>query len=280
MRKRLNAVRRRYQRTKNNEELREYRKNIYYEEKTRYQITIKNEKLKSWKESCSMAPCTNPWNAVYKLARNKSNRSLSMTTLQRPDGSFTSDLNETVKAVIDYLIPKDEKTDDTDYHKRIRAQAEEPILTADDRDCTPSEVKNAIDDLKLKKAPGEDGITAEIYQRVFKFFPIFIYTLYNECLRKGCFPKKWKKVKIIPITKPGKENSTEVSKFRPISLINMEGKILEKILINRIMHHVHTNNLMNQNQFGFTPKKNAIDAAIAVKEYIEEGLRERHHNTS
>jgi hypothetical protein len=40
-RKRLNALRRRYQRTKNNEELREYCKNIYYEEKTKYQATIK-----------------------------------------------------------------------------------------------------------------------------------------------------------------------------------------------------------------------------------------------
>jgi len=40
-------------------------------------------------------------------------------------------------------------------------------------------------------------------------------------------------VKIIPITKPGNENSTEVSKFRPISLINTAGKVLEKLLINR-----------------------------------------------
>ena len=59
----------------------------------------------------------------------------------------------------------------------------------------------------------------------------------------------------------------------------MGGKVLGKILINRIMHYVYNNNLMNQNQFGFTPKKNAISAALAVKEYIEEGLRERHHNT-
>jgi len=47
-------------------------------------------------------------------------------------------------------------------------------------------------------------------------------------LRESSFPKKWKKVKIIPITKPGKENSTNVSKFRPISLINVGGKVLEK----------------------------------------------------
>jgi hypothetical protein len=43
-------------------------------------------------------------------------------------------------------------------------------------------------------------MTGDIYQRVYKQFPTFIYTLYKECSRKCCFPKKWKKVKIIPIT--------------------------------------------------------------------------------
>jgi hypothetical protein len=52
------------------------------------------------------------------------------------------------------------------------------------------------------------------------------------------------------------------------------GKVLEKSLINRIMHFVYRNELMNRNQFGFTPQKSAIDAAIEVKEYLEEGLRE------
>jgi hypothetical protein len=68
---------------------------------------------------------------VYKLARNKTKKSLPMTTLQRPDGSFQSDLNETVQIMTDYLIPKDEQIDDTDCHKQIRAQTERPILTAD-----------------------------------------------------------------------------------------------------------------------------------------------------
>jgi hypothetical protein len=48
------------------------------------------------------------------------------------------------------------------------------------------------------------------------------------------------------------------------------------MLINRIVHHVHSNNLLNHNQFGFTPKTSAIDAALAVKEYLEEGMREGH----
>jgi hypothetical protein len=54
------------------------------------------------------------------------------------------------------------------------------------------------------------------------------------------------------------------------------GKVLEKLLINRIMHHIYSNNLMNPSQYGFTPNKNATDAALAIKEYTEEGMREGH----
>jgi len=49
---------------------------------------------------------------------------------------------------------------------------------------------------------------------------------------------------------------------------------LEKLIINRIMHHVYTNDLLNHSQFGFTPKKSTTDAAMAVKEFAEEGLKQ------
>ena len=73
-----------------------------------------------------------------------------------------------------------------------------------------------------KKAPGEDGITGEIYKSAMEILPRYITAIYNGCLRRGNFPKRWwKRGKIIPITKPGKEKSEDVSKFRPISLLNM-----------------------------------------------------------
>ena len=52
--------------------------------------------------------------------------------------------------------------------------------------------------------------------------------MYNGCLRKGVFPEIWKKAKIMPITKPDTQNSQDVTKYRPISLLNIGGKILEK----------------------------------------------------
>jgi hypothetical protein len=72
--------------------------------------------------------------------------------------------------------------------------------------------------------------------------------MYNGCLRRVVFPKRWKTVKLIPIVKPGKENSDKVSKFRPISLLDKGGKVLEKLLINRINHHVFSYDLMSKNQ--------------------------------
>ena len=101
-------------------------------------------------------------------------------------------------------------------------------------------------------APGEDGIIGEVYKSAFEIFPKYLTAIYNCCLRIGEFPKRWKKAKLIPSVKPGKENSNNVSKFRPISLLNIGGKVLEKLLINRI-NYIFTNDL-NNNQYGFTPK--------------------------
>jgi uncharacterized Ntn-hydrolase superfamily protein len=95
------GLRRRYQRTTNNDDLRESRKNQYHDEKKKYQAAIKTEKIKSWKEFCNLTSSMNPWNAVYKLALNKAKRSQTLTTLQKPDGSLTTDINETVTYTLD-----------------------------------------------------------------------------------------------------------------------------------------------------------------------------------
>ena len=85
MRKRLNALRRRYQRTRNIEELRQQRKTQYLEGKAIYAATIKKKQISSWKEYCNMTSSTNPWNEVYKLAAGKRKNNAQLTTLRKPD---------------------------------------------------------------------------------------------------------------------------------------------------------------------------------------------------
>ena len=95
---------------------------------------------------------------------------------------------------------------------------------------------------------------------------------YNACLRTGRFPVNWKIAKILPIAKLGREKSADTSKYRPISILNTEGKVLEKLLSKRITHHLYTTEYINENKYGFTPEKNTVDAAMQVKQYLENHL--------
>jgi hypothetical protein len=94
----------------------------------------------------------------------------------------------------------------------------------DDRDFTTEEIRQVIKSIDYKKAPGEDGITSKIRMWTFESFTKLVTSIYNGCLRKGCFPKRWKRARILPIIKPVKVNCNDASKYRPISLLNVGGR--------------------------------------------------------
>lgn len=275
LRKKVNALRRRFQRTKINT-IRQERREQYLETKRYYQAKLQQEKLASWKKFCTIDGRANPWNVVYKLAAGKINSPPSLTTIQKPDGTYTADIESTLDYMLDYFVPADSLKDDNEHHYEIRKQIMEPMDAADDKNFTQQEILNVIKNFNPRKAPGEDGITSDILLNVFTKFPSLVTMIYNKCLSTGCFPKRWKKSIIIPIIKPTKDKCEDASKYRPISLINTGGKVLEKLLIDRILHHAFSNNLLNNNQFGFTPQKGTVDAAMAVKEFIQRNISERN----
>jgi hypothetical protein len=101
--------------------------------------------------------------------------------------------------------------------------------------------------MKQNKAPGEDGVTSDILHRAFNLLPKSTTAMYNGCLRTACLPRIWKRAEIIPIVKPGKETCDDISKYHPISLIITAAKVLEIVLINRIMYRMYSNNLISKN---------------------------------
>jgi 5-methylcytosine-specific restriction endonuclease McrA len=108
LRKRALALRRRYQRTRNDDNLRQERKLQYQEGKRHYQ----EEKYKSWKEFCSHTADSNPWNAVYKLASGKLQGKTTLSTLKTQKGTFTSDIVSTMEHMMEYFIPLDGESSD------------------------------------------------------------------------------------------------------------------------------------------------------------------------
>jgi len=165
--------------------------------------------------------------------------------------------------MLDHLIT-DDGEEENEHHKNIRKTIKEPIYSRDDAEFTQGEIKQTIESFNRKKAPGMDGIASEICLRTFNKFPRIVTAIYKQCLKRGSFSSRWKTANI-PIAKPGQDNSLEPSKYRPLSLINIGGKVLEKTLMNGINHHTYKNELLIVGQYGFTPQKSTTDAAMEGK---------------
>ena len=58
------------------------------------------------------------------------------------------------------FVPNDSKANDSEYHKQIRQTVDMPINTPDDKEFTHKEI--ILEEIVLKKSPGEDGITSAI----------------------------------------------------------------------------------------------------------------------
>lgn len=90
----------------------------------------------------------------------------------------------------------------------------------------------------------------------------------NNCIKSGTFPDQWKTAKLLFIEKP-KKSTNDAPIYRPISLINVLGKILEKVIKNRLEDELNARNIIHHHQFGFRKRKITLNALQKVKDVMD-----------
>ncbi|XP_056384180.1 uncharacterized protein LOC130277528 [Hyla sarda] len=137
-----------------------------------------------------------------------------------------------------------------------------PVYEAE---LTVAEVKEAIDKLHLKKAPGPDGITAEFYKTFRDLLAPILVDVYTNCLESHLMPPSMRVSSLILLSK-GKEPS-DIKNWRPIALLNVDRKILAKILFSRLV--CLSPALLAGCQYGTVKGRNISGAVISIREMFE-----------
>ena len=135
-------------------------------------------------------------------------------------------------------------------------------------------IAKVIQNLDPNKAHGHDNTSIRMLKvcgpSIYK--PVEI--IFNQCLETGVFPSEWKKGNIVPIHKKGDKQM--VQNYRPVSLLPICGKILERLMFNEMFEFFIENKLISSGQSAFKPDDSCINQLLSITHEIyssfDEGL--------
>lgn len=200
-------------------------------------------------------------------------------TVTMSDGTSTETSEETAEFLLHTFLPDDIEADDTPLQKDIRTIAKlSTTESTDDVPFTEQEVRTIVKRLKDKKSPGEDGFSGNIVRNWFAATPDVLTLLYRKCLEYSCFPSPFKTSLVRAVPKHNGQPPDSPKAWRPISLISVPGKILEKLMIDRVMYHLRSLGLLSPLQSGFTPHKSTVEPTSIVIDFVNDIRQQRGPN--
>lgn len=112
-----------------------------------------------------------------------------------------------------------------------------------------SDICKILKDLNAGKATGLDNLSARFVNDAAEIIACPLTNIINISIQHGVFPNDLKLARVIPIYK--KNNKTEVGNYRPVSILNVFSKVLERVVHDQLYKYLHEANLFYTFQSGF-----------------------------
>ena len=127
--------------------------------------------------------------------------------------------------------------------------------------------------LKERSAPGPDSVHPMVLKECAKQLSLPLFLIFRSSLDQGKTPDDWKQAIVTPIYKSGKKSDPLI--YRPISLTSVPCKVMERLIRDKIMDHLESNNLLSKHQHGFRSNRSCLTQLLEyfqeVHEILEDG---------
>ena len=135
---------------------------------------------------------------------------------------------------------------------------------------TEDEVLSLLKSVDISKATGPDKISPRMLKEAAPSIAPSLTRLFNLSLASCTVPALWKQANVIPLYKKGNRNGP--NNYRPISLLSVVGKLLEKAIFKYVFNHIRDHNLFTPFQSGFMPNDSTVNQLVHLYHMFCEAL--------
>ena len=131
---------------------------------------------------------------------------------------------------------------------------------------TDEDVENILLSLDSSKACGPDLINPRLLKEAARELSSPLSKLFNKSIATNKFPNAWKQANVTPIFK--KDDPHTKTNYRPISLLSIVGKVMERCVFKYLHNYILDNNILTEHQSGFTPGDSTINQLLYLSNDI------------
>ena len=110
------------------------------------------------------------------------------------------------------------------------------------RCITLTELSSALQRMSRSRAVGPDNVCLSVLRECFAVVGPHLFHVVNHSLTTGCVPAVWKLATVVPLHKGGA--LSEPSNFRPISVLSVVGKLVERVVCTQLLEYVTTHHIL------------------------------------